>query len=577
MAKQTVAGFMIDTLVAQGVKRIYGIVGDSLNGIANAIHSRTPAIEWFGVRHEEAAAFAAGAEAQLTGRLTVCAGSCGPGNLHLINGLYDCYRNRVPVLAIASHIPSREIGSRYFQETHPELLFKECSGYCELVSRPEQIPRILDTAIRTSVAERCVSVVVLPGDISLLNAPEYGPVGPVVSDAPSVLPPDAEVRRAADILNSASKVTILGGAGCEGAHGELIDIAGKLKAPVVHALRGKEFIEYDNPFDVGMTGFLGFSSGYHALMDSDALLMLGTDFPYSQFYPANARIVQVDIRGQQIGRRTGVDVGLVGDVKSTIIQLQKYLKQKADASGHLRNSLDHYGRTRKDLDALATGKPGTTPVHPQFVTRAIDRLAAEDAIFTCDVGTPTLWAARYLTMNGKRRLTGSFSHGSMAGALPMAIGAQAAFPGRQVISLSGDGGLSMLMGELLTLRQHDLHVKVVVFRNGALDFVELEMKSAGILPYGTDLANPDYAKVAEAAGMLGLKAEKPEEVEPAISQALKHDGPALVDIAVNRQELIIPPGIHYEELKGFTLYMARAVLSGRGDEVIDLAKTALFR
>ena len=577
MAKQTVSGFMIDTLVAQGVKRIYGIVGDSLNGIANAIHSRTPAIEWFGVRHEEAAAFAAGAEAQLTGRLTVCAGSCGPGNLHLINGLYDCYRNRVPVLAIASHIPSREIGSRYFQETHPELLFKECSGYCELVSRPEQIPRILDAAIRTSVAEHCVSVVVLPGDISMLNASEYGPGGPVVSDAPSVLPPDAEVRRAADILNSASKVTILGGAGCEGAHGELIDIAGKLKAPVVHALRGKEFIEYDNPFDVGMTGFLGFSSGYHALMDSDALLMLGTDFPYSQFYPANARIVQVDIRGQQIGRRTGVDVGLVGDVKSTIIQLQKYLKPKADGSGHLRNSLDHYGRTRKDLDALATGKPGTTPVHPQFVTRAIDRLAAEDAIFTCDVGTPTLWAARYLTMNGKRRLTGSFSHGSMAGALPMAIGAQAAFPGRQVISLSGDGGLSMLMGELLTLRQHDLPVKVVVFRNGSLDFVELEMKSAGILPYGTELANPDFAKVAEAARILGLKAEKPEEVEPAISQALKHDGPALVDIAVNRQELIIPPGIHYEELKGFTLYMARAVLSGRGDEVIDLAKTALFR
>ncbi len=577
MAKQTVAAFLIDALVSQGVKRIYGIVGDSLNGIANAIHARTKEIEWLGVRHEEAAAFAAGSEAQLTGKLAVCAGSCGPGNMHLINGLYDCYRNRVPVLAIASHIPSREIGSRYFQETHPELLFKECSQYCELVSRPEQIPRILEMAMRTSVTERCVSVVVLPGDISLMDAPEQASVGSIISEMPSITPADEDIKRAADVLNSTSNITILGGAGCEGAHKELMDIAGILKAPVVHALRGKEFIEFDNPYDVGMTGFLGFSSGYHAMMDSDALLMLGTDFPYRQFYPEQAKIVQVDIRGEQIGRRTRVDVGLVGDVKSTVTALQKYLKQKTDSSGHLRTSLGHYSKTRKDLDALAVGKPGTTPVHPQLVTRIVDKLAAEDAIFTCDVGTPTLWAARYLTMNGKRRLTGSFSHGSMAGALPMAIGAQVAFPGRQVVSLSGDGGLSMLMGELMTLRQHDLPVKVVVFRNDSLDFVELEMKSAGILPYGTDLTNPDFAKVAEAAGVMGLKADKVEEVEPAVTRALQHNGPALVDVAVNRQELIIPPGIHYAELKGFTLYMAKAVLSGRGDEVIDLARTALFR
>lgn len=577
MAKQKVADFLIDSLVAAGVKRIYGIVGDSLNGIANAVHGRSKEIEWFGVRHEEGAAFAAGAEAQLTGRLTVCAGSCGPGNTHLLNGLYDCYRSRAPVLAIASHIPSREIGSRYFQETHPELLFRECASYCELVSRPEQISRILEVAMRTAISEHCVSVVVLPGDVSLQEVPDGSTIGPMMAGTPSVHPRDEEVRRAAGILNSASKVTILGGAGCQDAHDELIDLARTLKAPIVHAMRGKEFIEYDNPFDVGMTGFLGFSSGYFAMMNADALLMLGTDFPYRQFYPGNAKVIQVDIRGEQIGRRTKVDVGLLGDVKSTILALKEHLTEKSDASGHMRASLDHYSRTRKDLDSLASGKSGPKAVHPQYATRVLDALASEDAVFTCDVGTPTLWAARYLRMNGKRRLIGSFSHGSMAGALPEAIGAQAAFPGRQVISMSGDGGLSMLMGELITLRQHELPVKVVVFRNGSLDFVELEMKSAGILPYGTDLVNPDFAGVAQAAGIMGLKAETAEDVEPALSRALKHDGPALVDIAVNRHELIIPPGIRFEELKGFTLYMAKAVLSGRGDEVIDLAKTALFR
>lgn len=577
MPKMKVADFLIETLAASGVKRIYGIVGDSLNGLADAIHSRSDRIEWFGVRHEEGAAFAAGAEAQSTGSLAVCAGSCGPGNLHLINGLYDCYRSRVPVLAIASHIPSREIGTRYFQETHPAQLFSECSEYCELVSRPEQIARVLEIAIHTSVSRRCVSVVILPGDISLLDMEGAASAAPAGEQKSSLIPPQEELRRAADILNAASKVTILGGAGCEGAHDELMEIAGMLKSPVVHALRGKEFIEYDNPYDVGMTGFLGFSSGYHAMMDADALLMLGTDFPYRQFYPGHAKTIQVDIRGEQIGRRTNVDVGLRGDVRSTLRALRQYLKAKEDADGHLKNSLEHYARTRADLDALAQPGRGQVPVHPQYVARVIDRLAADDAIFTCDVGTPTLWAARYLTMNGRRKLLGSFSHGSMAGALPQAIGAQAAFPGRQVIALSGDGGLSMLLGELLTLGQHNLPVKVIVFKNGALDFVELEMKSAGIIPYGTDLVNPDFGKVAGAAGLFGLSVEKGEDVEDMVARALQHEGPALVDVPVNRHELIVPPGIHYEELKGFTLYMAKAVLSGKGNEVVDLARTALFR
>ena len=576
MAKK-VADVLVDSLVSAGVKRVYGIVGDSLNGIANSIRTRSGDIEWVSVRHEEVAAFAAGAEAHLTGKLAVCAGSCGPGNMHLLNGLYECHRSRVPVLAIASHIPSREIGSSYFQETHPELIFKECALYCELISHPEQMPRVLEIAMRTAISEQGVSVVVLPGDVSLLDSTSERPFVAFDRPSPTVCPSQEEIKRAAEILNSASKVTILGGAGCEGSHSELIEVAGLLQAPIVHAMRGKEFIEYDNPYDVGMTGLLGFSSGYYAMMNSDALLMLGTDFPYQQFYPSKAKIIQVDIRGGQIGRRTKVDLGLVGDVKQTLLALKPYLNQKADGKGHLKASLDHYKKTRADLDSLAAGNPGKTPIHPQYVAKVLDGLASDDAIFTCDVGTPTLWAARYLKMNGKRRLLGSFSHGSMAGALPQAIGAQKAFPGRQVISLSGDGGLSMLMGDLLSLRQHKLPVKLVVFDNSALDFVELEMKAAGILAYGTDLLNPNFAKVAEAIGMLGLRAERPEEVEPMVSQALEHDGPALVNVVVNRQELMIPPSINFDELRGFSLYMVRAVLNGRGDEIVDLAKTNLFR
>ena len=571
-----VADIVVESLIAAGVKRIYGISGDSLNGITDSIRRRNKEISWVHVRHEETAGFAAGAEAHLTGNLAVCAGSCGPGNMHLVNGLYDCHRSRVPILAIAAHIPSREIGSAYFQETHPELLFKECSHYCELVSHADQIPRVLDIAMRTAISLRGVSVIVLPGDVALQDAVSNRTIIPLEQPKAVVCPTKEDIMKLAKVLNSSQKVTILGGAGCAGAHSELIEIAGLLQAPIVHAMRGKEFIEYDNPYDVGMTGLLGFSSGYYAMMDSDLLFMLGTDFPYQQFYPSHATIIQVDIRGEQIARRTKVDLGLVGDVRQTLIALKPMLNQKND-QGHLRTSLDHYKKTRRELDSSATGKTGQILIHPQYVAKIINELAADDTIFTCDVGTPTIWAARYLQMNGKRRLLGSFSHGSMANALPQAIGAQQAFPGCQVISLSGDGGLSMLMGDLISLKQLNLPVKIVVFNNGALSFVELEMKAAGILTYGTDLVKTDFSKVAEAVGILGLRAEKPEQIRPILIQALWHNGPALVDVAVNRQELLMPPSINLDVIKGFTLYMIKAVLNGRGDEVIDLAKTNLFR
>jgi pyruvate dehydrogenase (quinone) len=574
MAKR-VADLLVDVLLGAGVQRVYGVPGDSLNGITDSIRTREK-IQWIGTRNEEAAAFAAGAEAHLTGKLAVCAGSCGPGNLHLINGLYDCQRSRVPVLAIAAQVPSAEIGSGYFQETHPEHLFAQCSHYCELISQPEQMPRVLEIAIQTAISRRGVAVIVIPGDVALRDAVEQEPRLVFAEPKPTVCPSDEEISLLAEVLNRSKKITILGGAGCAGAHDELVQLAGKLQAPIVHAFRGKEFIEYDNPFDVGMTGLLGFSSGYYAMMNCDTLLMLGTDFPYRQFFPRDATIVQIDVRGEQLGRRSKVDFGFVGDTKTTLRALLPGLKQN-EYEAHLKESLEHYRKTRQGLDELASGDSGRKPIHPQYVASVINQLASDDAIFTFDVGTPVVWAARYLRMNGKRRLVGSLNHGSMANALPQAIGAQVSHPGRQVISMSGDGGLAMLMGELLTLRQHDLPVKLVVFKNDSLAFVELEMKASGFLDFATTLHNPDFAMIAEAAGLLGLTAETPDQVEPMIAQALKHDGPALVEVLVSHQELSMPPTITYEEARSFGIFMLKAVLSGRGDEIIDLARVNLLR
>jgi pyruvate dehydrogenase (quinone) len=575
MAKKTVAQLLIDTLVLAGVKRVFGVAGDSLNGVTDTIRTCKD-IAWVHVRHEEVAAFAAGAEAHLTGSLAVCAGSCGPGNMHLINGLYDCHRSRVPVLAIAAHIPSHEIGSGYFQETHPERLFLDCSHYCELVSQPSQMPRTLEIAMQSAISRKGVAVVVIPGDIALKEATTPAPRLRFKPTEPLLRPSDSDLSNLVNTLDSAEKVTILAGAGCAGAHTELINVADQLKAPIVHAMRGKEFIEYDNPFDVGMTGLLGFSSGYYAMMNCDTLLMLGTDFPYQQFFPEDATVIQIDNRGEQIGKRTKVDIGLVGDVKATLKELTPQLTPKQNRN-HLDQCLGHYRKARKGLDDLAAGVPGKKPIHPQYVAKIVDELATEDAVFSCDVGTPTIWAARYLTMNGKRRLLGSFNHGSMANALPQAIGAQAAFPGRQVISLSGDGGLAMLLGDLLSLKQLNLPVKIVVFNNSSLAFVELEMKAAGILDFATELQNPNFAEVAHAAGLYGVRVEYPEELAGALKTAFAYEGPALIEVLTSQQELSMPPTIELKQAVGFSVYMAKAVLNGRGDEIIDLAKTNLFR
>ncbi len=576
MKISNVADLVVETLQGAGVRRIYGVVGDSLNGITEALR-RSGEIEWLHMRHEEAAAFAASGEAQATGALAVCAGSCGPGNLHLINGLYDAHRTRVPVLAIAAHIPSAEIGSNYFQATHPEILFRDCSHYCELVSSAEQMPRMLDTAVRAAVGHRGVSVLVIPGDVAMLpTKAEPTPAAAILPVPSLVRPQDRELDALAALLNDGKRVTLFCGRGCTGAHAPLMRLAEVLKSPIVHALGGKEHVEWDNPYDVGMTGLIGFSSGYHALMDCDVLLMLGTDFPYRQFFPTDATIAQVDLIPENLGRRCKLDLGLVGDVASTIDGLLPRLEAKTNRS-HLDDSLVDYANARRGLDELATGEAGHKPIHPQFLAKTLSDLAADDAVFTCDVGTPTIWSARYLRMNGRRRLLGSFAHGSMANAMPMAIGAQAACPGRQVVSLSGDGGFTMLMGDFISLVQLGLPVKVVVFDNGTLGFVELEMKASGLLDFGTTLENPDFAAMATAMGVHAARVEDPADLVEAVSAMLAHDGPALLDVVTNRQELAMPPKTTLKEAAGFSVWAMKAVMNGRGTDLVDLARTNLLR
>jgi pyruvate dehydrogenase (quinone) len=565
----TVSDLLADTLVASGVRRVYGIPGDSLNGFTDALRTR-PELAWVHVRHEEAAAFAAAAEAELTGEIAVCAGSCGPGNLHLVNGLYDAQRSRVPVLAIAAQIPSDEIGSNYFQETRPQELFRGCSVFAEHVAHPGQLPRLLRIAMREALSARGVAVLVIPGDVGLGKID--GRPERITAHRSQVVPDPQELAGAAAALNAGSKVTILAGAGCRDAHDELVELAGVLRAPVVHSMRGKEFVEHDNPYDVGMTGLLGFASGYRAMEQCDTLLMLGTDFPYQQFLPSDATTIQVDVRGSQLGRRTRVDIGLVGGVRETVRALLPQLQAKR-SSKHLDTMVKHYRRTREGLDELATPSRRSAPIHPQYLVRLLDQAADDDAVFIPDVGSPVVWAARYLTMNGKRRLIGSFNHGSKANALPHGIGAQASQPGRQVIALAGDGGLTMLMGELVTLTQMRLPVKVVVFNNSSLNFVELEMKAAGFVTYATDLANPDFAAVGTALGVWGWRVERSKDLPQAVKEFLAHDGPALLDVVTERQELTIPPAITAEQAKGFALFAIRTVLSGRGSELVDLART----
>ncbi|WP_326835644.1 pyruvate dehydrogenase [Amycolatopsis rhabdoformis] len=569
----TVAEQLVRTLREAGVERIYGIVGDSLNPIVDAVR-RTDGIEWVHVRHEEAAAFAAAAEAQVTGKLAVCAGSCGPGNLHLINGLFDAHRSGAPVLAIASHIPSAQIGTGFFQETHPEQLFTECSFYSELVSHPEQMPRMLRIAMQTAVGKGGVSVLTIPGDIADRKAPQPKAEKVQLVKPSPVVPPAETIEELARLLNSGQKVMLFAGAGTRGAHDEVLALAERLNAPVGHSLGGKEWIQYDNPYDVGMSGLLGYGACYDAMHAADRIVLLGTDFPYDNFLP-QANTIQVDTDVARLGRRTALDLAIHGDVKETIKAVLPLLRMRTDRTYLDRMLRDHVRKLEKVVSAYTTKIEHRRPIHPEFAAAILDDVADDDAVFTVDTGMGNVWAARYLTPNGRRRVLGSFRHGSMANALPHAIGAQFAQPGRQVVSLSGDGGLSMLMGDLLTLSAYDLPVKVVVFNNATLGMVKLEMLVDGLPDFGTDQVPVNFAAIAQACGIHATRVEDPRDVREALAKAFVHPGPAVVELVTDPNALSIPPHITGAQVRGFALGASKTVLNGGVGKMIELARTNL--
>jgi pyruvate dehydrogenase (quinone) len=574
MAKRTAADQFVEILLAAGVRRIYGVVGDSLNPVVDAVRHHD-GIEWIHVRHEEAGAFAAGAEAQLTGRLVACAGSCGPGNLHLVNGLYDAHRSMAPVLALAAQIPSTEIGTGYFQETQPTLTFQECSHYCELVTRPEQLPRVTQIAVQQALGRGGVGVVALPGDVADDEASDaYLEHTYRLDQRPTARPSDAVLDELVGLVNEARRVTLFCGRGVAGAHDEVLALAERLKAPVGHALRGKEWIQYDNPYDVGMSGLLGYGACYEAMHSCDLLVLLGTDFPYVQFMPTKPKVVQVDLRRERLGSRSRLDLGVWGDVKETVRALLPRVDEKPDRA-FLEQMLGRHRELVGRMRAYAEEVRGRRPIHPEHVAATLDELADDDAVFTVDTGMCTVWAARLIRATGRRRILGSFVHGSMANALPQAIGAQLPDRGRQVIAMCGDGGFAMLMGDFLTLLQYDLPVKVVIFDNGSLGMVALEMLVAGYRPYQTALKNPDFAAVARAAGVTGIRIEDPGDVGDGLREALETDGPVLVDVLTDPNALSMPPKITGEQVKGFALAMSRLVLSGDADEVVNMARSNL--
>ena len=579
----TVADQLVAQVVAAGATHIYGIVGDSLNPVVDAVRRAQKDgvdIQWVHVRHEEAAAFAAAAEAEITGRLAVCAGSCGPGNLHLINGLYDANRSRVPVLAIASHIPSAQIGTQYFQETHPDRLFVECSVYSEMISSAAQAPRVIRSAIHHAYGAPGVAVLTIPGDVADLEAPAPANDTLTRPRRPRVVPAEADVAALADAIDAAKKVTILAGAGVRGAHDDVLALADKIAAPVGHSLRGKEHIQYDNPFDVGMTGLLGYGALQASMDEADLLILLGTDFPYDQFLPADVRTAQVDLDPTHLGRRTRSDLAVVGDVGETVRLLLPLVSRKKSRR-FLDSMLKKHERAMSGVvGAYTKDVEHHTPIHPEYAAVVLDEEAADDAVFTVDTGMGNVWAARYLTPNGRRRVIGSFLHGSMANAVPHAIGA--AFAARDsgarqkhVVAIAGDGGLSMLLGELVTLVHYQLPVKIILFDNATLGMVRLEMLVDGLPSFGTDSPSVDYAAVARAIGIPSVRVEDPTQIRRALREAFAHDGPALVDLVTDPRALSIPPKITRQQVSGFTAAMSKEILGGGMGEVMAMARSNL--
>jgi pyruvate dehydrogenase (quinone) len=566
-----VAEQLVEVLVQAGVRRVYGVAGDSLNPIVDAIR-RARGIEWVHVHNEEAGAFAACAEAQLTGRLAVCAGSSGPGNTHLVQGLYDATRSGAPVLALASHIPSDQVGSSYFQETHPASLFADCSIWCETLGGANQMPRMLRIAIQQALAEKGVSVLIVPGDIADLDVEHSTGEHTYCAEQGRVVPPPDQLQALADAANEAETVTLYCGAGVRDARTDVLAFAERVHAPIGHTLRGKEWIQYENPLDVGMIGLLGYGACHQAMHQADLVVLLGTDFPYDDLLPGR-RTAQVDANAAHLGRRTSLEVAVHGDVGETLRALESLVKPK-ESRAFLDDMLRRHERALARAVTTYTGEAHQqTPIHPEYVAAVLDDLAAEDTVFTVDTGMNNVWAARYLTPNGRRRVIGSFVHGTMANALPHAIGASFAYPDRQVVAMSGDGGLAMLLGELITLRQHDLGVTVVVFNNSALGMVELEMLVEGFPPHGTSFASVNYADIAAAVGLDAVRVTDPRQLRPELTRCLANRGPTLVEVVTNKNALSLPPQITGAQIRGFATAVGKTVLDGGVGGMLDLART----
>lgn len=565
-----VAEQIVDMLGEAGIERIYAVTGDSLNEINDAVR-RTGKIQWVHVRHEETGAFAAGAEAQLNG-LACCAGSSGPGHVHLINGLYDAHRSGAPVIALASTCPSGEFGTGYFQETNTIRLFDDCSNYNVLANTPQQLPRMLQSALQHAVHQQGVAVVGVPGDLCQEKSADNLSSDKLYHTASRIIPDQDTLTALAQEISQHRKITIFCGIGCKGAHAEVIELATKLRAPVGYSFRGKMHVQYDNPYEVGMTGLLGLPSAYNSMKESELLILLGTDFPYSHFIPDHCRIIQVDVKPERIGRRAKVDFAVHGQVKATLEALLPLLEKNPDQS-FLRKQVEFYQDVKKKMLSYVEDSGPEDLLHPEFVASRVDALAASDAIFTVDTGMCCVWGARYIQAGGGRDMLGSFNHGSMANALPQAIGAAFARPGRQIVALCGDGGLSMMLGDMATIVQYKLPVKLVVFNNRSLGMVKLEMEVAGLPDWQTDMYNPDFAMLAASMGMHGVNVHKAEDLDAALSAAFAHNGPALVNVMTDPNALAMPPKTEFAQIKGFATSMTKLMLSGKIDEVLDIVKS----
>ncbi|EFK57809.1 thiamine pyrophosphate-dependent enzyme [Sphingobacterium spiritivorum] len=569
MAK-IVADQLVEMLVQAGVKRVYAVTGDSLNFFNEAIR-KDGRIKWIHVRHEEVGAYAAAAEAELDG-IACCAGSCGPGHVHLINGMYDAHKSHVPMLVIASTINTHEMGMDYFQETNTIKLFDDCSCYNQLITTAEQAPRIIQTAIQHAISKKGVAVIGLPGDVSELKAVDTETSTQIFRCNPTIRPSEDELLKLANLINSSRCTTIYCGIGAEGAHEQVVQLSHHLKAPVGYSFRGKMGIQHHNPNEIGMTGLLGMPSAYQSMHDSDLVILLGTDFPYENFMPVDNKIIQIDTNAERLGRRAKLDLGLIGDIKDTIVALLPLLNEKLDDS-FLKSQLDFYEKVKENMHTYINAKGDEDTIQPEYLAHIIDTRASEDAIFTVDTGMTCVWGARFITATGKRKMLGSFNHGSMANAMPMAIGAALAYPDRQVIAMCGDGGLSMLLGDLATIRQYNIPVKIVVFNNRSLGMVKLEMQVTGLMDNETDMINPDFAMIAEAMGFRGITVRNPDEVSGAIDAALLHPGPVLLNVFTNPSALAMPPKVNLDQMFGMAKSMTKLMLGGKMQEVFDTIKS----